>query len=248
MLLRAMLGVTLALVLRAQTPAFDVASVKPEQITGDLYTANLGRILHGQLTMTNVTLSEAVRFAWGINNDAQVAGPDWIKDKAIRFKIDAKAPADTAREQVLLMLQGLLTERFRLRIHTEQREISHLELVPGRKELKIHPAEPGADASHNRNLYGHIISSGMSMEVLTTILSRFLREPILDRTGLEGPYTIDLNWAPEPRTPGEPPADSAAGPSIYAAVQQQLGLRLESRKTHLPVIVVDFAERVPIEN
>jgi uncharacterized protein (TIGR03435 family) len=243
-----MLLVCLARLAAAQLPAFDVASVKPEQITADLYFANLGRIAHGELTMANVTLSEAVRFAWGINNDAQVAGPDWIKDKAVRFKIDAKAPPDTPRPQILLMLQTLLTERFQLKTHTEQREIAHLELAPGRKELKIHPAVAGSDGSHNRNGYGHIVSNGMTMEVLTTILSRFLRQPILDRTGLDGAYAIDLTWAPEPRTPEEPPPDPAAGPSIYAAVQEQLGLRLESRKTPLPVIVVDRAERVPLGN
>ena len=243
-----MLLVCLARLAAAQSPAFDVASVKPEQITADLYFANLGRIAHGELTMANVTLSEAVRYAWGINNDAQVAGPDWIKDKTVRFKIDAKAPAETPRPQILLMFQTLLTERFQLQTHAEQREIAHLELVAGKKELKIRPAVAGSDGSHNRNGYGHIVSNGMTMEVLTTILSRFLRQPILDRTGLDGAYAIDLQWAPEPRTPEEQLPDPAAGPSIYSAVQQQLGLRLESRKTPLPVIVVDKAERVPLGN
>jgi uncharacterized protein (TIGR03435 family) len=233
----------------AQVPAFDVASVKPEQITEDLYYANLGRVAHGELAMGNVTLSEAVRFAWGINNDAQVAGPDWIKSKGIRYKIDAKAAPDTSREQILLMLQTLLTERFQLQTHMEQREIAHLELMPGKKELKIRPAESGTDASKNSNGYGHIVSNGMTMGQLTTILSRFLRQPILDHTGLTGPYALDLRWAPEPRTPAEAEAaDPAAGPSIYAAVQEQLGLRLEARKTPLPVIVVDRAEKVPLGN
>ena len=233
----------------AQTAAFDVASVKPEEITEDLYYANLGRVAHGQLTMGNVTLSEAVRFAWGINNDAQVAGPEWIKSKMVRYKIDAKAAPETPREQVLRMLQTLLVERFQLQTHMEQREIPHLELMPGRKELKIRPTEAGSDGSKNRNGYGHIVSNGMTMEVLTTILSRFLRQPILDRTGLEGAYAIDLQWAPEPRTPTEvAAADPAAGPSIYAAVQEQLGLRLEARKTPLPVIVVDRAEKMPSGN
>ena len=232
-----------------QAPTFDVASVKPEQITGDLYFANLGRIAHGELNMANVTLSEAVRFAWNINNDAQVSGPDWIKSKEIRFKIDAKAAPDTSRDQILLMLQTLLTERFQLQTHLEQREIAHLELMPGKKELRIHPADPAADASRNSNGYGHLVSSGMTMGALTTILSRFLRQPILDRTGLTGPYALDLQWTPEPRTPAEAAAfDPAAGPSIYAAVQEQLGLRLEAKKTPLPVIVIDHAERVPSGN
>jgi uncharacterized protein (TIGR03435 family) len=233
----------------AQTPAFDVASVKPEQITGDLYYANLGRIAHGELHMANVTLSEAVRFAWDINNDAQVSGPDWIKSKEIRFKIDAKTAPDKPRDEILLMLRTLLTERFQLQTHLEQREIPHLELMPAKKELKIRPADPASDASRNSNAYGHIVSNGITMGALTTILSRFLRQPILDRTGLNGPYAIDLQWTPEPRTPTEAAAfDPAAGPSIYAAVQEQLGLRLEARKTLLPVIAIDHAEKVPSGN
>jgi uncharacterized protein (TIGR03435 family) len=231
----------------AQSATFEVASVKPEgPPEGNVYYANLGRIEHGELTMSNVTLSEAVRFAWGINNDAQVGGPDWIKDKSIRYQVHAKASPDTPRPQVLVMLQKLLTERFHLETHMEQRELAHLELSRGNKPLKIHPMREGSDASQNKNGMGHIISNGMTMEVLTTVLSRFLRQPILDRTGLEGRYTLDLTWAPEGRTPE--PADAPPGPSIYAAVQEQLGLKLEARKSPVPVIVVDSAERVPIGN
>jgi len=241
-----LLALTLPPTVFAQSAAFDVASVKPEQITADLYTANLGRIDHGHLTMANVTLAEAVRFAWGINNDAQVAGPEWIKSRGVRFAIDAKTAPDTPREQVLIMLRALVTERFQLKTHLEQREIAHLELVLGKKESKLQPAQEGSDPSRNRNAMGHIQSNRMTLEVLTTILSRFLRQPILDRTGLQGAWVIDLEWSPEPR-PGEEPTDPVH-PSIYAAVQEQLGLRLEARKTPVPVIVVDHAETVPIGN
>src|SRR5215813_2304182 len=105
----------------AAAQTFDVASVKvePPVPPGQNYNANLGRIEHGELTMANVTLSEAVRFAWGINNDAQVAGPDWIKNKLIRYHVDAKTSPDATREQVRRMLQTLLTERFQLKTHLE---------------------------------------------------------------------------------------------------------------------------------
>src|SRR5689334_22540547 len=99
-------GFVFATITFAQSNAFEVASVKPEgPPPGDTYFANLGRIEHGELTMGNVTLSEAVRYAWGINNDAQVAGPDWIKDKSIRYAIQAKAAPDASRQQVRQMLQ-----------------------------------------------------------------------------------------------------------------------------------------------
>jgi uncharacterized protein (TIGR03435 family) len=243
MMIEAMLLLTLA-----QATGFDVASVKSEgPPSGDLYVAILGRIEHGELTMSNVTLSEAVRFAWGINNDAQVAGPDWIKNKTIRYHIDAKTSPDASPAQVRSMLQKLLTERFQLKTHLEQRELAHLELSRGNKALKIQPMAEGSDASKNKNGFGHIVSNGMTMEVLTTILSRFLRQPILDNTGLDGRYAIDLTWTPEPGT-GAAAAETAEGPTIYSAVQQQLGLKLEAKKSALPTIVVDSAERVPIGN
>jgi uncharacterized protein (TIGR03435 family) len=145
--------VALSAAVSAQTPTFDVASVKPEVLDSGAttYNAILGRIVHGQLTMANVTFSEALRFAYGINNDAQIAGPDWIKSRMVRFKIDAKAAPETSREQIQLMLRGLLNERFQLKTHIEQREIAHLELVRGAKALKLQPAQDGSDGSGNRN-------------------------------------------------------------------------------------------------
>src|SRR5947207_2226907 len=148
MLCRTLLALTLATIALAQKPTFEVASVKPEGPTeGDTYTANLGRITHGELTMINVTLSEAVRFAWGINNDAQVAGPEWIKSKAIRYRIQAKAAPDASNAEVRSMLQDLLKERFQLKTHLEQRELAHLELSRSSKPLKIRPAVEGSDGS-----------------------------------------------------------------------------------------------------
>src|SRR5436309_12068847 len=130
MLCRVLLVVAFATIAVAQKPIFDVASVKPEPPVppGQNYSANMGRIEHGELTMVNVTLSEAVRFAWGINNDAQVAGPEWIKSKEIRYRIQAKAAPDASNAEVRSMLQELLRERFQLKTHLEQRELAHLEL------------------------------------------------------------------------------------------------------------------------
>jgi len=233
----------------AAAETFDVASVKvePPVPPGQYYNANLGRIEHGELTMANVTLSEAVRFAWGINNDAQVSGPEWIKNKEIRFQIHGKAAPDASRDQIQRMLQALLIERFRLKTHIEQREMAHLELSRSNRPLKIHPMAEGSDASANKNWLGHIISNGMTMDVLTTLLSRFERLPILNNTGLEGRYAIDLTWAFTPRTAAEE-ADPPQGKSLSAAVQDQLGLKLEAKKTPVPVIVIDAAEQKPIEN
>lgn len=233
-------------------PAFDVASVKPAaKITTDTYNINLGKTNHGELTMNNVTLAECLKFAYGLTDNVQLDGPDWIKRKGeFLYDIIAKAPADTPHERLQLMLQTLLTERFQLVLHREQRQESYAALVQSKKGLKIEPADPNLPPSVRSTFHlGHIDSNGLYMTMLATVLSRFMRQPVLDMTGLTGRYVVKLDWTPDPVEPVDPSkAAPAAGPSIFSALQEQLGLKLESRKGPLEVIVVDHAERVPIAN
>ena len=229
-------------------PTFDVASLKAVRATPDLYFANLGTAEHGEVKLSNVTLSDCLRFAFGISDDAQIAGPDWIRDKAVRFDIDAKASPDTPRDQLLLMLQSLLIERLRLSYHRESRMLSYIALTTGKTAPKLRPATEGSDASGNRSSRGAIISNHMTMPTLATLLSRFLRETVIDKTGLSGQYEVRLEWTPDSAT--GPANDSTAPehPSIFTAMRQQVGLTLQPRKGPLEIIVVDHAERVPIAN
>lgn len=188
----------------------------------------------------------ALRFAFGITNDIQIAGPDWIKNKGIRFYILAKAPPETPLEQFPPLLRTLLAERFQLTLHHETKEISYLALEVGKKGARLRPAQSEPDTSANRNGLGQIRSSHMSMPLLTTLLSRFLRETVIDQTGLKGFYEVNLEWRPEDLS--KPAEESEAGVSIFSAIQSQLGLRLESRKGPLDVIVVDQALKTPVEN
>ena len=240
----------------AQSPSFDVASLKPVRLTpgADTYRANLGTIRHGELTMTNVTLADILRFAFGITNDEQISGPDWIRNKMVRFDILAKAPPGTSADQLPPMLQTLLTERFHFAYHRQRKEFTFLALEVGRKGSKLHEAQEGTDASGNQFFPGAIVSNRVSMQMLTTVLSRFLREPVLDMTGLKGFYEVKLDWAPEntqaASKPGdaEPLPEAAQGPSIFTAVQTQLGFTLNQQKRPMDMIVIDHAEKVPVEN
>jgi uncharacterized protein (TIGR03435 family) len=234
----------------AQSPAFDVASLKPVQLTpgADTYRANLGTIRHGELTMTNVTLADILRFAFAITNDDQLSGPDWMRNKMVRFDILAKAPPEASNDQIQLMLQTLLKERFKFDYHREQRVLSFLALEVGKTGSKLREAQEGTESSGNKFLIGTIASNRVSMQMLTTVLSRFLREPILDMTGMKGYYEVKLEWVPEPGQLGAPATDAAGGPTIFNAVQTQLGLTLKPQKRPMDVIVVDHAERVPLEN
>ena len=243
---------------QAQSPSrlqFDVASLKPSApaAPGEPIAINLGTYRNGRMTLGNVTLGDCIKYAYGIISDDQIAGPDWAKGGTVRFDIIAQTPPDTSQEQALLMLQSLLAERLKLAVHHEQRPLSFVALTAGRNGVKFGPANPdGPVALRN----GQIIHSRISMQVLAMLLSRFERQIILDTTGLDGFHEIKLIWTPDVFRGRTPPgggpimlngeAIDPDGPSLATAVSEQLGLRLESRKGPVDVLVIDHAEKVPL--
>src|SRR5579863_5256365 len=224
-------------------PAFDVASLKPSPPPpGDLLNINLGAVKHGEVTLANTTLSECMRFAYGLVSEEQIAGPDWIRDRHFRFDILAKAPPDTPHDQILLMMQTLLAERFRLAIHREPKRIAHLELTAGKGPLKLHKSaddEPGGRKYYGN---GHLWYLHIPMDNFAMLLSRVLKQTVVDHTGIQGFYDIDLQWTPDDA------AEAGKYPDLFGAVREQLGLKLEASKEPLDVIVVDHAEQKPIGN
>jgi len=236
----------------AEGPHFEVASVKasPPVPFGQSININLGTARRGELSLGNTTLGECIRFAYGLVSEDQVAGPAWINDRETRFDILAKASPDTPRERLLLMLQSLLAERFQLEFHREPRKIAHYALVVAKNGPKLRAAE--ADPAGARQSYGkgRIFHSQITMDTLAMLLSRQLREAVLDMTGIQGRYDVKLEWALEGLRPAETKEaeERAAGSSIFTALQEQLGLKLEPRKEPLEVLVVDRAERVPLAN
>ncbi|HEY7333929.1 MAG TPA: TIGR03435 family protein [Bryobacteraceae bacterium] len=236
----------LGLALQAQ-PAFEVATVKrsppPE---GDLININLGNVRNGKLTFSNASLSDCLKFAYDLASDAQLSGPDWIKSKQIRFDIVAQVPPGMEREQMLMRLRTLLKERLQVAVHHEPRNLPYLALVVGKNGPKLHTAEPTRGGSTGMSMLGHIAGTQMPMRTLALLISRFERETVIDMTGLGGVYQIKLEWTPDLDRP--PNADAPPGPSLFTAVQEQLGLKLESRKGPVDVLVVDHADQTPAEN
>ena len=230
-------------------PEFVVATVKtspPPQ--GDTIVINgMGTLRNGKLTFTNASLSDVLKFAYNITSDSQLLGPDWIKSKDVRFDIVALAAADTPREQLALMLQTLLADRLKLVVHREQKDLRFLALVEGKGGSKLHEAkvQPALDTTFN--VPGRIVRNQISMPQLALLLSRFAPQTVMDMTGLKGFYEVKLEWTPDD-TRGREAADSPIGPSIYTAVQEQLGLKLEARRGPLEVLVVDSAEKIPADN
>jgi uncharacterized protein (TIGR03435 family) len=239
-----------AVAARAQ-PQFEIATVKRSPETGaDRIDINLGGIRDGKLTLGNASLSDCLKFAYGLTSDLEYEGPDWIRSKAIRFDVVAQVPRGTTREQALAMLQTLLADRLKLQVHHEQKSRSFLALVVGKSGPKLKAGDPEAPR-RGSNLLGKITSNQMTMGTLAMLLSRLERENILDMTGLTGVFEVSLEWAHDTARPlasGENEPDSTAGPSLFTAVQKQLGLKLESRKGPIDVLIVDHAEQVPVEN
>lgn len=231
----------------AQGPAFDVATVKvPAPVPlGTSISINLGTFRNGSLTLSNVTLAECLQFAYGIQSREQLAGPDWIGSREVRFDIVAKTAADTDLETARRMLQTLLADRIKLSVHREPRPISFLALVPAKNGPKLVVASSPAGGTPNTQLRGRITGTQMPMPVLASLLSRFERQLVIDRTGLTGAYQFKLEWTPDDRAAT---GDAPAGPTLFTALEEQLGLRLESRREPLDVIVVDRAEKIPTGN
>src|SRR5580700_10893433 len=108
----------------AQSPTFDVASVKPSPPTvSDRLEINLGAFNHGVITLTNTTLSECVQYAYGLVSEDQIDGPDWIRDRRLRVDITAKTSPGTPLDQALAMTQALLAERFHMELHREPKSV-----------------------------------------------------------------------------------------------------------------------------
>ena len=236
------------IVTAAPQQQFDVATVKvPAPVPlGTSIPVNLGTFRNGTLTLTNVSLGECLQFAYALVSQEQIAGPDWIKSRDVRFDIVAKTAADVGLEQARGMLQALLAERLKIAVHRESRPFSFLALVPAKGGAKLVSATDSQVATgQNAAFRGRIAAQRMPMQGLASLLSRFESALVVDKTGLTDQYQFTLRWTPEARVNGvlaEP-----TGPSLSEALQQ-LGLRLESRKESLDVVVVERAEKTPIEN
>ena len=230
----------------APSARFDSASIQVLPESRNEFRAVLGTAVQGEVRLTEATLMECLRFAYGISNNFQIVGPDWMHSTEYRFNVIAKAPGNTALPQLRVMLQNLLMERFQMKLHVERRVLEFFALVVSRKGLKMHAAINGSDASGNTQVMGKIASNSMSITQLTTLLSGFLKQPVLDATALQGWFDVKLQWTPANPPDPDAPADPAAVSAVSAALEEQLGLALEPRKEPLEVIVIDHAEKRPI--
>ena len=252
--------------LRAQSagpPTFDVASVKPNH--SDEESASFVQP-GGRYTATNVTLRTLVKSAYGLHDDQLIGGPSWINTD--RFDVIAKAEGYTTasgfRDQARLMLRPLLSDRFKLAVRRERRDLSVYALVKAGRALGPqlrqadardcdggpkamapvpHAAEPEAPLPCGAEIYrpGHLAARGMAFTAFVLNVSRYTDRVVVNRTGLEGKFDWEIQWVPDSVTVSGSP--SSEGPSLFEALREQAGFRIERRRSSVEVLVVERAER-----
>jgi uncharacterized protein (TIGR03435 family) len=189
--------------------------------------------------MKNVTLKACITWAYRVT-DAEVAGPPWLTDE--RFDIVARTESGKPQPE---MMQALLAERFKLVVHRESKELTVYSLVVAKNGPKLKRVDPGEGDTTSRR--GHLTATRTSMHGLARFLGGpnvRLGRPVMDKTGLDGVFDFELTWTPE----GSKDEKADAPPSIFVALQEQLGLKLESQKAPVDVLVVDHIEKAPTEN
>jgi uncharacterized protein (TIGR03435 family) len=258
-----------AAALFAETPAFEVASIKPAAPPTD------GRIMvrmggdAGRVDYTNVSLLNIITAAYKVK-EHQISGPEWLS--SVRFDLTAKLPEGASRDQVPAMLQNFLADRFKLVTHKETKVMPSYALVVAKGGPKLQetdaPAGPEGGARMMMGPKGRRMTGKITMKQLADNLSRWLDRPVTDATELTKVYDIDLQWTGDegPQSlralrgpgPGGPEGggprpeghndDSADAPALPTALQEKLGLRLDSRKEPADIITIDHIERAPTEN
>jgi uncharacterized protein (TIGR03435 family) len=224
----------------AVAQSFEAASVKPADpaAVGSTFQFPAG----GGIRISNGTLRQIVETAWYEFRDFQiVGGPAWMN--SARFDILATGGAGTGIPEVRRKLQTLLAERFGLRVHQETRELPMYSLVVAKNGAKIESIADGSAPVGIQSSCGRIVGTKSTMANLAVYLSRQLHRPVEDHSELAGVYNFELEWTPDD-PPCSPPTD---GPSLFTALREKLGLRLESTKGPQQVLVIDSAAR-PGEN
>jgi uncharacterized protein (TIGR03435 family) len=243
---------------------FDVVSVK---LNNSPNAQQSLRVTPGRASATNIPLRTIIQFAFQAQKHELVNAPAWIDVE--RFDILATAPPSSSIEQMRVMLRNMLVYRFKLVARKEKREIPIYALVLSRRDGKVGPnmkaSEVDCTANASRGIdqiqtarpvdpekrcqilpmfgEGRFIGRGLHMENIASALNNLVDRPIFDKTGLSGPFEFDLKWTPDALAQVNTGTADVNGPSLFTAMQEQLGLKLDSQRDQADVLVIDRVER-----
>jgi uncharacterized protein (TIGR03435 family) len=252
-------AIAIVTIVHAQSlrPAFEVASVKPNN-TGSSGSRSSSDGTSGYFRAANITVRSLIVSGYRLFDFQVIGGPDWIT--TARFDIEARADraALPLREPdaINLMVQSLLEERFQLKTHTETRQLPVFTLVVAKNGTKLMPTvegrpgpgglSAGSSKSSTTAAGTEMSGSGMTISRLTNMLSGPAGRPIIDKTNLSGTYDLVLKFAPiQTVIAGGDAGAESAWPSLFTALEEQLGLKLESARGPVEVLVIDSASKPP---
>ncbi|HEX3879099.1 MAG TPA: TIGR03435 family protein [Bryobacteraceae bacterium] len=223
----------------AARPQFEVASIKLNTSNDRYSRTNSDR---GTLFIGNNTLFSLVQMAFGIPNFA-ITAPAWLPGE--RFDITAKFPEGTSPAERRLMMQALLTDRFHMVFHREKKAIPGFALIVAKNGPKIQPVKDNGDRNANTG-GGRFIMEQMPMDDVARQLTGKLGQPVQNETGLAGVFTFSMTYNPDNGMSGK--AEDSTIPSVFTALEEQLGLKLAARKIPFDVVVVDSIDKLPMAN
>ena len=225
----------------ARGQSFEVASIKPADAHANGSSTNTST---GRFSIENFSLKDCLKWAFEVK-DFSLEGPAWLGSP--RFDIVAKPPAGASRRDYPAMLQALLVERFGLAFHRETKLLPAYAMVVNRKGFR---GKPAPEEERGGETWGPGLVEGRheTLAGFADLLSRHLNLPVEDHTGIAGAYDIRLTYVPDDARPTVRPEDPSAASSIFAAIEEQAGLRLEKTRLPVRILVVDRMERQPTEN
>ena len=240
-----------AVVPSSSQPSFDVVSIRPmkEDDSTPAHITNSPRT--GSIKAVNVNLKALLEVAYDIPDTRMFGGPAWLT--AGKFSLEAKTepkvddqiaslPSDQGKQLKRRMLAALLADRFKVAVHTETREMAIYALIVAKGGPTLGGSKGNGDPLPIGNERIDVRAGSDSLEVLAYELSWRLGRPVLDRTGLQDQKALTLRWRDD-----DGGASDSNAPSLLPAIQEQLGLKLESTRGSVPVLVIDHAEK-PTEN
>jgi uncharacterized protein (TIGR03435 family) len=242
--------------LLGQKPAFEVASVKPNNSGKDSSSSKTSQRPHGSMTDINVTLRFLILQAYELREFQVAGGPAWTYQA--RFDVEGKAPP-IANPDLHAMMRSLLEERSQLKVHRERRALSVflLSVAEGGSKMRSSsvgpPGGPISSRTNAGSAGGEIVASGVGIALLADTLTSEVGRPVIDKTGLTGRFDINLKWSPSASPnarAGSGGLDTVVTPrpsAVFTAIREQLGLKLEAGTAAVEMLVIDDA-RNPFNN
>jgi len=235
----------------APPQTFDVASIHINNTETDGHHHIVSNPAESHFRTVNLALRELIQFAYDMPDSQILGGPAWLD--SIMFDIDAKSdpavdaqlralPTEQARYQKQLMVQALLADRFGLKVHQETQQLPIYALVIAKDGPRFKPSQINGTTIDTGRARLHVAGSDDTIGILARELAQVLGRVVLNQTGLSGRYDLSLRW-----TPDDAAASASSSPDIppdiFTAIQEQLGLKLQSTKGPVPVLVIDSVEK-----